>query len=368
MLDAQNAPSAPPVIRRGDYLPPDWLVPEVRLDFDLAAGRTRVRATLSVERNGKHDRALRLDGDEINPQVVRIDGEETSNWTMEDGALVIPLDGQAHKIETEVELNPAANTKLMGLYASSGLLCTQCEAEGFRRITFFPDRPDVLSCYQVRMEAVRGEFPVLLCNGDPTGKGNLPDGRHWAEWSDPFPKPCYLFALVAGDLEANHDSFITRSGRKVDLAIWVAERDLPKTAHAMAALKNTRATIASEIVQLERQLRHRREHLVHVDATITLLDPSVSVEGIPNKRPRKRIKLFRQGELGRMILDAIRQADGEPMSTSEIVGAVLEAGGHDEGARPTMGPRVRGNLAYLQRRRKIAKQGNGKLTKWIGRQ
>jgi aminopeptidase N len=239
MLDAQNAPSAPPVIRRGDYLPPDWLVPEVRLDFDLAAGRTRVRATLSVERNGKHDRALRLDGDEINPQVVRIDGEETSNWTMEDGALVIPLDGQAHKIETEVELNPAANTKLMGLYASSGLLCTQCEAEGFRRITFFPDRPDVLSRYQVRMEAVKGEFPVLLCNGDPTGKGNLPNGRHWAEWSDPFPKPCYLFALVAGDLEANHDSFITRSGRKVDLAIWVAERDLPKTAHAMAALKTS---------------------------------------------------------------------------------------------------------------------------------
>ena len=239
MLDVQNAPSAPPVIRRGDYLPPDWLVPEVRLDFDLAASRTRVRATLSVERNGKHDRALRLDGDELTPLVVRIDGEETSNWTMEDGALVIPLDGRAHRIETEVELNPASNTKLMGLYASSGLLCTQCEAEGFRRITFFPDRPDVLSRYQVRMEAVKGEFPVLLCNGDPTGKGNLPNGRHWAEWSDPFPKPCYLFALVAGDLEANHDSFITRSGRKVDLAIWVAERDLPKTAHAMAALKTS---------------------------------------------------------------------------------------------------------------------------------
>jgi aminopeptidase N len=239
MLDVQNAPSAPPVIRRGDYLPPDWLVPEVRLDFDLAASRTRVRATLSVERNGKHDRALRLDGDELTPLVVRIDGEETSNWTMEDGALVIPLDGRAHRIETEVELNPASNTKLMGLYASSGLLCTQCEAEGFRRITFFPDRPDVLSRYQVRMEAVRGEFPVLLCNGDPTGKGKLPNGRHWAEWSDPFPKPCYLFALVAGDLEANHDSFTTRSGRTVDLAIWVAERDIPKTAHAMAALKTS---------------------------------------------------------------------------------------------------------------------------------
>jgi aminopeptidase N len=239
MLDVQNAPAAPPVIHREDYSPPDWMVPHVDLHFDLAAERTRVRATLSVERNGDHDRALRLDGDELVPLVVRIDGEETANWTLEGGALVIPLDGRAHRIETEVELNPAANTKLMGLYASSGLLCTQCEAEGFRRITFFPDRPDVLSRYHVRMEAVRGTYPVLLCNGDPVGEGELPDGRHWAEWDDPFPKPCYLFALVAGNLHANRDTFTTRSGRKVDLAIWVAENDVPKTAHAMAALKTS---------------------------------------------------------------------------------------------------------------------------------
>lgn len=239
MPDAQNAPAAPPAIRREDYRPPDWLVPEVRLDFDLAAERTRVHGILSVERNGNHDRPLRLDGDGLVPLVVRIDGEETANWSLEGGALVIPLDGRAHRIETEVEINPSANTKLMGLYASSGLLCTQCEAEGFRRITFFPDRPDVLSRYHVRMESVRGEFPVLLCNGDPVGEGELPDGRHWAEWSDPFPKPCYLFALVAGNLHANRDSFTTMSGRKVDLAIWVTEADVPKTAHAMAALKTS---------------------------------------------------------------------------------------------------------------------------------
>ncbi|MBK6490726.1 MAG: aminopeptidase N [Sphingomonadales bacterium] len=239
MLDALNAPAAPTVVRREDYRPPDWLVPSVRLEFKLSVERTRVHATLLVERNGRHDRPLRLDGDELQPAALRVDGEETSNWSLDAGALVLPLSGDQHTIETEVELNPAANTKLMGLYASGGLLCTQCEAEGFRRITFFPDRPDVLSRYHVRMEADRGSFPILLCNGDPVGGGELPAGRHWAEWNDPFPKPAYLFALVAGDLHANRDGFTTMSGRKVDLAIWVTERDLPKTAHAMAALKTS---------------------------------------------------------------------------------------------------------------------------------
>ena len=239
MLDAMNAPSVPTVVHREDYRPPDWLVPSVRLDFNLSAHGTRVHATLRVERNGNHDRPLRLDGDELRPLKVRIDGEETSSWTLDEGALLLPLVGDAFTIETEVELNPAANTKLMGLYASNGLLCTQCEAEGFRRITFFPDRPDVLSRYHVRMEADREAYPILLCNGDPVGRGDLADGRHWVEWNDPFPKPSYLFALVAGDLHANRDSFVTMSGRKVDLGIWVRESDLPKTAHAMAALKTS---------------------------------------------------------------------------------------------------------------------------------
>ena len=160
---------------------------------------------------------------------------------MEDPALVIDLVGDRATIETEVEIAPLANTKLMGLYASSGMLCTQCEAEGFRRITFFPDRPDVLSKYHVRLEGDAAAFPILLSNGNRVGAGETADGRHWAEWDDPFPKPCYLFALVAGDLEANRDSFTTMSGRKVDLAIWVREADLPRTAHAMNSLKQAMA-------------------------------------------------------------------------------------------------------------------------------
>src|ERR687895_38290 len=120
-----------------------------------------------------------------------------------------------------VELAPRTNTQLMGLYESGGILCTQCEAEGFRRITPFPDRPDVLSRYRVKMIADKARYPVLLSNGDPVASGELDGGRHWAEWRDPFPKPCYLFAMVAGDLVVNRDRFVTRSGREVELRIWV---------------------------------------------------------------------------------------------------------------------------------------------------
>ena len=129
----------------------------------------------------------------------------------------------------------------MGLYASGGILCTQCESEGFRRITFHPDRPDVLSIYSVRMQADKARYPVLLANGNLVASGDGEGGNHWAEWHDPFPKPSYLFAMVAGDLAANRDSFTTMSGRKVDLAIWVREKDLPRTAHAMASLKQAMA-------------------------------------------------------------------------------------------------------------------------------
>ena len=237
-----EAPQSPThvTIRREDYRPPDWLVPDIELAFDLDPQATRVRAKLIVERNGTHDRPLRLDGDGIVPVRVAVDGED-SEWRMDGSALVISLTGQKATVETEVEINPAANTRLMGLYASGGILCTQCEAEGFRRVTFFPDRPDVLSKYRVRMEANRGQFPVLLTNGNPVASGESDDGRHWAEWEDPFPKPCYLFALVAGDLKANRDSFTTMSGRTVELAIRVREADLAKTAHAMSSLKQAMA-------------------------------------------------------------------------------------------------------------------------------
>ncbi|WP_084583713.1 aminopeptidase N [Sphingomonas azotifigens] len=237
MSDARIAAAAPQAIRREDYRQPDWLVPEIALDFDLDPAATRVRAALHVSRNGGHDRPLVLNGDGLEAASVKVDGAEAQGWRMEGQDLVIPLTGDAHTIETEVVIAPERNTQLQGLYASSGMLCTQCEAEGFRRITFFPDRPDVLSKYKVRMEAERARFPVLLANGDPIAQDDAEDGRHWAEWHDPFPKPSYLFALVAGDLVANTGSFTTMSGREVQLGIYVRAPDLPKTDHALHALK-----------------------------------------------------------------------------------------------------------------------------------
>ena len=243
MADNSSSLTIAHVTRREDYRPPDWLVPEIALDFDLDAVSTRVHATLSVTRNGDHDQPLKLDGDGLLPLEIRVDGAvlATNQWSLDGGALVIALSGPSHIVETFVEIAPQDNSKLMGLYASGGLLCTQCEAEGFRRITFFPDRPDILSRYSVRMAADKTLYPVLLANGDPVEQGELPDGRHWARWNDPFPKPCYLFALVAGDLACNADHFITMSGREVRLGIWVREADLLRTAHAMQALKNSMA-------------------------------------------------------------------------------------------------------------------------------
>ncbi len=248
-MDIQHSVAQPPlspapqpmVIRREDYRPPAWLVPEVQLDFDLDAAATRVRARLSVTRNGADDEPLRLDGAGQVPLSVTVDGVATDDWRLEGEQLVVPLAGTAHVVETEVEIAPDHNTQLMGLYASGGILCTQCEAEGFRRITYFPDRPDVLSRYTVRMTADAARYPVLLANGDPGATGTLDDGRHWAEWHDPFPKPSYLFALVAGDLAVNRGSFTTRSGRAVALGIWVRAADLARTDHALDALKTSMA-------------------------------------------------------------------------------------------------------------------------------
>ena len=235
MLDANTG--QPSITHREDYRPPEWLVPEIALDFELDPVATRVRARLEVVRSAADAGPLTLDGGGQTPILVRVDGEDRTDWTIARGALVIPLAGDAHVIETEVEIAPDRNTQLMGLYASGTMLCTQCEAEGFRRITFFPDRPDVLSRYTVRMTADKARYPVLLANGDPVASGDLAGGRHWAQWRDPFPKPCYLFALVAGDLVANRDVFRTASGRDVALGIWVRRDDLALTRHALAALK-----------------------------------------------------------------------------------------------------------------------------------
>jgi aminopeptidase N len=251
MLDIQTNPAdslagpaaVPAAIQREDYLPPDWLVPEITLDFLLDADHTEVSARLTITRNHAHNRPLVLEGEALELLSVSVDGSPLAHehWPQGDAPLSIALSGDNHIIETRVAISPAKNSQLMGLYASGGLLCTQCEAEGFRRITYFPDRPDVLSRYSVRMEANRALYPVLLANGDPIASGEAANGRHWAQWNDPFPKPCYLFALVAGDLACNLDSFTTMGGREVKLGIWVREADLPRTNHAMTALKNSMA-------------------------------------------------------------------------------------------------------------------------------
>jgi len=238
MLDAQAAPQ---VVRLSDYRPPAWLAPEIELDFDLDEATTRVVARLTVERNGDHAEPLVLDGEGLRLVSLGVDGVPLGDgdYVHRGDKLRIPLAGGRHVVESVVEISPGSNTQLMGLYASGGILCTQCEAEGFRRITFFPDRPDVLARFRVRMTADKVRYPVLLSNGNLVAEGEAGGGRHWAEWHDPFPKPCYLFALVAGDLAALRDEFVTRSGRSVRLGIWVKEPDLPRCAHAMAALKSS---------------------------------------------------------------------------------------------------------------------------------
>jgi aminopeptidase N len=243
MADAAQAPAVPTLIRREDYRPYPWIVPTTRLDFTLGLSATRIVTTLDVQRNPAADASptLRLNGDGLVALEVTVDGQATSGWVMDGDDLVLTLPGTAHTVGIVTEIDPAANTQLMGLYASGGMLCTQCEAEGFRRITFFPDRPDVLSVYTVRMSGPKALFPVLLANGNCVARGEGDGGEegetHWAEWHDPWPKPSYLFALVAGQLVANRDSFTTVGGRKVDLAIWVREGDLDRTGHAMASLK-----------------------------------------------------------------------------------------------------------------------------------
>jgi aminopeptidase N len=237
LADAAPTPNAPPVIRRQDYRPFAWAVPTIHLDFRLGLEATRVTATLTVERNPAADASpeLRLNGDGLTAESVAVDGAP-AEWRMDGPDLVIILPGAMHTVEVVTRIDPSANTQLMGLYASNGMLCTQCESEGFRRITFFPDRPDVLSTFTVRMEGDKALFPILLCNGNRTAAGDNADGTHWAEWHDPWPKPSYLFALVAGDLVANSRPFVTRSGRVVECNVWVRKEDLGRTDHALESL------------------------------------------------------------------------------------------------------------------------------------
>ncbi|OJU08860.1 MAG: aminopeptidase N [Caulobacterales bacterium 68-7] len=230
----------PQAIRLADYRPPAFLIDTVGLTFDLAANATRVKARLAVRRNGDHADPLRLDGEGLKLISVAVDGAAVAPgaYTVDAESLSIPEAPDAFTLETEVEIDPASNTALMGLYMSGGRFCTQCEAEGFRRITFFPDRPDVLSRYTVRIEG-DAALPRLLSNGNLVDSGALDGGRHFAVWEDPFPKPCYLFALVAGELDELADSFVTMSGRTVELRIYVDPGQSSRAAYAMDSLKRS---------------------------------------------------------------------------------------------------------------------------------
>ena len=233
--------SDPAAIRLADYAPPPFLVDEVDLDFELDEERTVVRAKLEVRRNPAVPRAadLVLDGRGLETGAVRIDGEAVSGNRIEIAAetLTVRDAPDAFALDTEVTIRPGANKSLEGLYASSGNLCTQCEAEGFRKITWFPDRPDVMARYRVRIVADPQRYPVLLSNGNDVERGTLDDGRRYVVWEDPFPKPSYLFALVAGRLACVEDAFTTRSGRSVALRIFVEPHNADRCGHAMRSLR-----------------------------------------------------------------------------------------------------------------------------------
>ncbi len=235
---------APPLpVRLADYRPPDFLIDAVDLVFDLGDAETRVKSRLRLRRNPvANDRAapLRLDGDMLELVALALDGEALgqNRWRpTPGGGLELPDVPDHFTLDLETRVRPERNTALSGLYMSGGNFCTQCEPEGFRRITYFIDRPDVMARYTTTITADKTRFPVLLSNGNPAGAGEAGDGRHWAKWVDPHPKPSYLFALVAGDLVAVRDRFTTRSGKSVALAIWVRRGDEDKCGHAMASLK-----------------------------------------------------------------------------------------------------------------------------------
>ena len=238
MKDA--VPATPEPVRLADYRPPNHLVDAVALSFDLDPRATRVRSKIDFRRNpeGLEDGNLVLDGEGLRLIWASIDGVALTalDYVLTEDGLTVPADrlpGEAFTWEAEVEIDPGANTALEGLYVSNGMFCTQCEAEGFRKITFYPDRPDVMAPFTV---FINSDLPVLLSNGNPGDSG-----AGFAEWQDPWPKPAYLFALVAGDLVATTDSFTTMEGRNVTLNIWVRPGDEGKTAYAMDALKRSMA-------------------------------------------------------------------------------------------------------------------------------
>ena len=229
-------------VYRKDYKEPAFLVDSIHLDMALDAKKTKIHNTIKINRNPKAEKAndIVLQGEHIDLVTVSLDGQplDDTKYRVSDKDLTVFNVPDSFTLETEVFINPSENTALSGLYQDSGgMLCTQCEAQGFRRITYMLDRPDVLSRFTVRLEGDKATYPVLLANGNPIDSGNLADNRHYVVWEDPFLKPTYLFAVVAGDLEHIEDTFTTMSGRDITLRIFTEEHNLDKTQYAMDALK-----------------------------------------------------------------------------------------------------------------------------------
>ena len=234
-----STPEAPRATHRQNYRPPAFLVDTVDLAFDLGPAATMVRSRLALRRNTPG--VLRLDGVALDLVNITLDGValDPSRYALDaTGITIASLPDQA-MLEITTCIAPESNTELSGLYTSGGNYYTQCEAEGFRRITYFPDRPDVMSRYSVTITADRKTCPIMLSNGNPHGSSHAEGGRHWVRWEDPHPKPCYLFALVAGNLIDVHDHFVTRSGRNIALNIWVRRGDEGRCGHAMDSLKRS---------------------------------------------------------------------------------------------------------------------------------
>ena len=228
-------------IRLKDYRPPDWLVDTVSLDFSLHPTRTKVRATLALRPNPQAATVpLVLDGDGLTLAGLKLDGAALppdSFVATPDSLTIAQVPNRPFTLEIETLVDPTANTQLSGLYRTSGNFCTQCEAEGFRRITYFPDRPDVMATYTTRIEADKADAPVLLSNGNLIDSGDLGNGRHFAVWHDPHRKPSYLFALVGGNLVSIEEQFVTMSGRSVTLRIYVEPGKEGRCGYAMDSLK-----------------------------------------------------------------------------------------------------------------------------------
>jgi aminopeptidase N len=259
-LDVSSAPpgTTPRETRLADYRPPDFLIDTVDLSFDLDEAATRVRSRVALRRNpASADKGapLALHGQDVTLVRLALDGAElgANRYRIDDGRLIIPDMPDAGTLEIETHIAPKDNSELSGLYTSNGSFFTQCEAEGFRRITYFPDRPDVMARFTTTITADKARVPVMLSNGNPGAVEDAGGGRHRVTWVDPHPKPSYLFALVAGDLVAVKDSFTTRSGRHVDLGIWVRRGDEDRCAHAMRSLK-TSMTWDEEVFGLEYDL------------------------------------------------------------------------------------------------------------------